>query len=72
MPVTESVHVDYLFQRLFSLVQMLLKASGRGGWRGCWFELSPGAPSRRIPLYLFLPGTHISSVLGGLSVSKAA
>jgi hypothetical protein len=31
VPVTESVHVDYLFQRLFSLVQMLLKASGRGG-----------------------------------------
>ena len=27
VPVTESVHVDYLFQHLFSLVQMLLKAT---------------------------------------------
>ena len=28
--VADSIHVDYLFERLFSLVQLLLKASGRG------------------------------------------
>ncbi len=31
VPVDTSIQVDYLFQRLFSLVQLLLKASGRGG-----------------------------------------
>lgn len=30
VPVDTSIHVDYLFERLFSLVQLLLKASGRG------------------------------------------
>jgi hypothetical protein len=29
VPVNTSIQVDYLFQRLFSLVQLLLKASGR-------------------------------------------
>ncbi|MDP2899072.1 MAG: hypothetical protein Q8Q12_21250 [bacterium] len=29
-PITESVHVDYLFHRMFSLIQLLLKSSGRG------------------------------------------
>ena len=31
VPVSESRDVDYLFQRLFSLVQLLLRASRRGG-----------------------------------------
>ncbi len=31
IPIRESVHVDYLFQRMFALIRMLLKASGRGG-----------------------------------------
>ncbi len=30
VPVADSVQVDYLFQRLFSLAQLLLKSSGRG------------------------------------------
>ena len=30
-PITESAHVDYLFHRMFSLIRLLLKASGRGG-----------------------------------------
>ena len=30
-PIGESAHVDYLFHRMFSLIRMLLKASGRGG-----------------------------------------
>ncbi len=30
IPVADSWQVDYLFQRMFSLVQLLLKASGRG------------------------------------------
>lgn len=35
VPVEASLQIDYLFERLFSLVQLLLKASGRG----------PGSPS---------------------------
>ncbi len=31
VPIGESSHVDYLFHRMFSLIRMLLKASGRGG-----------------------------------------
>lgn len=31
VPIVDSVHVDYLFQRMFSIVLLLLKASGRGG-----------------------------------------
>ncbi|WP_454734296.1 AbiJ-NTD4 domain-containing protein [Cupriavidus pauculus] len=31
VPVIESVHVDYLFHRMFSLIRLLLKATGRGG-----------------------------------------
>ena len=27
-PITESIHVDYLFHRLFSLIRMLLQARG--------------------------------------------
>lgn len=30
-PIAESAHVDYLFHRMFSLIRLLLKASGRGG-----------------------------------------
>lgn len=30
-PIGESNHVDYLFHRLFALIRLLLKASGRGG-----------------------------------------
>ncbi len=30
IPVTESAHVDYLFHRMFSLIWLLLKTSGRG------------------------------------------
>lgn len=29
IPITESAHVDYLFHRMFSLIRLLLKASGR-------------------------------------------
>ncbi len=31
VPIENSAHVDYLFQRMFSIVQLLLKATGRGG-----------------------------------------
>jgi hypothetical protein len=31
VPVVDSAHVDYLFHRMFSLIRLLLKASGRGG-----------------------------------------
>jgi hypothetical protein len=31
IPISDSAHVDYLFQRMFALVRLLLKASGRGG-----------------------------------------
>ena len=30
-PITESAHVDYLFHRMFALIRLLLKSSGRGG-----------------------------------------
>jgi hypothetical protein len=30
-PISESVHVDYLFHRMFSIIRLLLKASNRGG-----------------------------------------
>jgi hypothetical protein len=29
IPVTESAHVDYLFQRMFAMLMLLLKSSGR-------------------------------------------
>jgi hypothetical protein len=31
VPVVDSAHVDYLFHRMFSIIRLLLKASGRGG-----------------------------------------
>jgi hypothetical protein len=31
VPITASVHVDYLFHRMFSLLRLLLRSSGRGG-----------------------------------------
>ncbi len=31
IPIGESTHIDYLFHRMFSLIRMLLKVSGRGG-----------------------------------------
>jgi hypothetical protein len=31
IPISDSAHVDYLFQRMFALVGLLPKASGRGG-----------------------------------------
>jgi hypothetical protein len=31
VPITESEHVDYLYQRMFSLIRLLLRATGRGG-----------------------------------------
>lgn len=31
VPITSSLHVDYLFHRMFSLLRLLLKSSGRGG-----------------------------------------
>ncbi len=31
VPIEDSAHVDYLFERMFSIIQLLLKASGRGG-----------------------------------------
>jgi hypothetical protein len=31
VPVAESAHVDYLFHRMFSLLRLLLRSSGRGG-----------------------------------------
>ncbi len=30
IPITDSAHLDYLFHRMFSLIRLLLKASGRG------------------------------------------
>jgi hypothetical protein len=30
-PITESAHVDYLFQRMFAMIRLLLKSSSRGG-----------------------------------------
>jgi hypothetical protein len=30
-PIGESAHVDYLFHRMFSIIRLLLKSSGRGG-----------------------------------------
>ena len=31
IPITESAHVDYLFHRMFAIIRLLLKQSGRGG-----------------------------------------
>jgi hypothetical protein len=31
VPIQDSAHVDYLFQRMFSIIRLLLNASGRGG-----------------------------------------
>jgi hypothetical protein len=31
VPITDSAHVDYLFHRMFSMVRLLLRSSGRGG-----------------------------------------
>lgn len=30
IPITDSVHIDFLFHRMFSMVRLLLKTSGRG------------------------------------------
>ena len=30
LPIAEPAHVDYLFHRMFSMIRLLLKASGRG------------------------------------------
>jgi len=30
VPITDSAHIDYLFHRMFSMIRLLLKASGRG------------------------------------------
>jgi hypothetical protein len=30
-PITESAQVDYLFHRMFAMIRLLLKSSGRGG-----------------------------------------
>ena len=30
VPIADSPHIDYLFQRMFSMIWLLLKASGRG------------------------------------------
>jgi hypothetical protein len=30
-PINESAHVDYLFHRMFAIIRLLLKSSGRGG-----------------------------------------
>ena len=30
VPISESVHIDYLFQRMFAIIRLLLKMSGRG------------------------------------------
>jgi hypothetical protein len=30
-PIVESAQVDYLFHRMFSMIRLLLKSSGRGG-----------------------------------------
>ncbi|MHB1936940.1 MAG: hypothetical protein ACYCOR_10175 [Acidobacteriaceae bacterium] len=31
VPINESIHVDYLFQRMFAIVRLLLRSSSRGG-----------------------------------------
>jgi hypothetical protein len=31
IPINESAHVDYLFQRMFAIIRLLLRSSGRGG-----------------------------------------
>ena len=31
VPISESAHIDYLFQRMFAIIRLLLKSSGRGG-----------------------------------------
>ena len=31
VPITESMHIDYLFQRMFSMISLLPRASGRMG-----------------------------------------
>lgn len=31
VPIVDSAHVDYLFHRMFSIILLLLKSSGRGG-----------------------------------------
>jgi hypothetical protein len=31
VPISDSAHVDYLFHRMFAMIRLLLKASGRGG-----------------------------------------
>jgi len=30
IPITDSAHIDYLFHRMFSMIRLLLKTSGRG------------------------------------------
>jgi hypothetical protein len=30
MPIEQSIHIDYLFHRMFALIRLLLRASGRG------------------------------------------
>jgi hypothetical protein len=30
-PIAESAQVDYLFHRMFAMIRLLLKSSGRGG-----------------------------------------
>ena len=31
VPINESTHIDYLFHRMFAMIHLLLKSSGRGG-----------------------------------------
>jgi hypothetical protein len=31
IPINESAHIDYLFQRMFAIIRLFLRASGRGG-----------------------------------------
>ena len=31
IPITDSAHIDYLFHRMFSMIRLLLRGSGRGG-----------------------------------------
>ena len=31
IPISDSAHVDYLFQRMFAMVRLLLRCGGRGG-----------------------------------------
>jgi hypothetical protein len=44
IPIGESTHVDYLFHRMFSMIRLLLKASGQAA---CW--PSPEGPDRSQP-----------------------